>query len=65
MPAVYQKLKSHFVTQMTTHCFSMMAHDHGHKQLNAVLKGDNRIIGFTENELALKQWFITGQDHTC
>ena len=43
----------------------MMAHDHGHEQFNAVLKGDSGIIGFTENELVLKQWFISGQDHTC
>ena len=34
----------------------MMAHDHGHEQFNDVLKGDSGIIGFTENELALKQF---------
>ena len=65
MPTVYQEIKSRFVTQKTTHCFSMMTHDHGHEQFNAVLKGDSGIIGFIENELALKQWFIAGQDHTC
>ena len=47
LQAVYQELKEdHLLTKKTTHCFSMMAHDHGHEQLNAVLKGNNGIIDF-------------------
>ena len=40
----------------------MMAHDHVHEQLNAVLKGDGGIIGITENETALKRWLIAGPE---
>ncbi|XP_046379912.2 uncharacterized protein LOC124151470 [Haliotis rufescens] len=48
--------------QKTTHRFSMMALDHVHKQLNAVLKGDGGIIGITENEAALRRWMIAGPE---
>lgn len=62
-PTVYQEFREgKFVTQKTTHCFSMMAHDHVHEQLNAVLKGDGGIIGITENESALKRWLIAGPE---
>ena len=62
-PAVYQEFRQgNFVTQKTIHCFSMMAHDHVHEQLNAVLKGDGGIIGITENESALKRWLIAGPE---
>lgn len=51
-----------FVTQKTSHRFSMMAHDHMHEQLNTVLKGDGGIIGITENDAALKRWMISGPE---
>ena len=52
--------KSHFVTQKTSYCFSMIAYDHGNEQLNAVLKEDVGIIGITKNESTFKQWLIAG-----
>ncbi|XP_014671080.1 PREDICTED: uncharacterized protein LOC106811872 [Priapulus caudatus] len=55
-------MKGHFVTQKTTHRFSMMAHDHVHEQLNAVVKGDGGVIGITENESALRRWMIAGPE---
>ena len=65
-PGVYKEFREgQFVTQKTTHCFSMIAHDHVHEQLNAVQKGDGGIIGITENESALKMvdcWSRDGKD---
>jgi len=40
----------------------MMAHDQIHEQLNALVKGDGRIIGITENESAMQHWMISGPD---
>ena len=62
-PTVWNEfLKGHFVSQKTLHKFSMMAHDQIHEQLNALVKGDGRIIGITENESAMQHWMISGPD---
>ena len=56
-PAVYDKfVKGNFVTQKSQHKFSALAHDHVHKQLNAMVKADGGVIGITVNEAALKRW---------
>ena len=63
-PTVWnESLKGHFVTQKkSSHKFSMMAHDHIHEQLNAVVKGDGGIIEITENESTLWCWMIAGPE---
>ena len=62
-PKVWEEFRRGlFVTQKTSHKFSMMAHDQIHEQLNAVLKGDGGIIGITENESALRRWMIAGPE---
>ena len=62
-PKVWNEfLKGHFVTQKTSHKFSMMAHDQIHEQLNAIVKGDGGVIGVTENEAALRCWMIAGPE---
>jgi len=62
-PTVWNEfLKGHFVTQKTSHKFSMMAHDQIHEQLNALVKGDGGIVGITENESALRRWMIAGPE---
>ena len=43
-----------FVPQKSRKKFSSLAHDQGHEQLNAMLKGDGGAIDLTENEAALK-----------
>ena len=62
-PDLWQELvNGHFVTQKTNNLFSMMAHDHVHEQLNAVVKGDGGIIGITENEPALRRFMVAGPE---
>ena len=52
-------LEGHFVTWKNLHRFSEMAHNQIHEQLNAVVKGNNGVIGITEYESALRCWMIT------
>ena len=50
-PTVWnQFLKGHLISQRASHKFSMVAHDHIHEQLDAIVKGDGGVIGITENE---------------
>ena len=63
--AIYaQFLSGNFVTQKSNHKFSALAHDQVHEQLNAMVKGDDGVIGITENEAALKRWMVAGPETT-
>ena len=62
-PSVFQEfLGGNFVTQKSSRKCSQMAHDQVHKQLNAMVKGDGRVIGLTENEPAMKKWMVAGPE---
>ena len=43
------------------HKFSTLAHDQVREQLNAILKGDDGIIGIIVNDAVLGRWMIAGQ----
>ena len=56
-------LRGNFVTQKKTkRKFSGMAHDQVHEQLNAMVEGDGRVIGITENDEALRRWSVAGPE---
>ena len=54
--------EGNFVTQKTTHKFSVLAHDQVHEQLNAMVKGRGGVIGVTEKEAALTGWMVAGPE---
>jgi len=45
-----------FVVHKTKKCFSSVALDHGHEQVNAGDKGERGAVVLTENPAALKPW---------
>ena len=55
-------LTGSFVIQKTRRKFSSLAHEQVHEQLNAIVKGDDGIIGLTENEAALTRWTVSGPE---
>ncbi|KAJ8051168.1 hypothetical protein HOLleu_04633 [Holothuria leucospilota] len=55
-------VKGNFVTQKSSHKFSALAHDEIHEQQNAIVKGNGRVIGITENEAALRRWMVAGSE---
>ena len=56
----YYNLNGNFVTQKSSHEFSVLAHDQIHDQ--AMVKGDGGVIGITENEIAWKGWMVAGPE---
>lgn len=49
-----------FVVQKTKKCFSSMALDRGHEQVNAGVKEEGGAVGLAENPTALRRWMVTG-----
>ena len=54
--------KGMFTVQKTNHVFSCIATDHTHKQRNAIIKGDGRVVGIIDNPSALHRWMIAGPE---
>ena len=62
-PSVYvQFLAGNFTVKKTTHAFSAIAIDQAHKQNNALVKGDGKAVGLTENPAALHRWMASGPE---
>ena len=58
-PDVFREFSAgKFVIQKTGNNFSGLAFDHGHEQVNAVIKGDGGAVGLTEDEDALRRWML-------
>ena len=50
VPSVYEEFnKGNFDVQKSADVFSTMAMDQAHEQMNGLLKGDDGVIGFTDN----------------
>jgi hypothetical protein len=62
-PDTYSEfVQDKFTVHKTANRFSAIATDHVHEQLTAVIKGDNGIIGLTENDSALRRWITAGPE---
>jgi len=62
-PTVYQHFcAGRFVAHKTNRPFSGMALDQAHEQLNALVKGDGRAVGLTEDPSALRRWMVAGPE---
>ena len=60
-PEVFREFSSgSFVVHKTKTMFSAIALDHGHEQVNAVVKEEGSAVGLTENPSALRRWMIAG-----
>ena len=62
-PNVFDEFcRGHFVVNKTKRNFSLIALDHNHEQMNAIIKGEGGAVGLTEDPLALKRWMISGPE---
>ena len=57
-----QFCKGSFVVHKTKRCFSSVALDHAHEQVNAGFKGEGGAMGLTENPAALRRWMVAGPE---
>lgn len=64
MPESVKKefLKGNFTVSKKKNCFSNMALDQNHEQMNAIIKGDGGAVGLTGNPNALKRWILAGPE---
>lgn len=58
-PDIYQEFeKGNFAIRKTESKFSNIAIDQAHEKNNAIVKGDGRAIGLTEDPAALRRWMV-------
>ena len=59
-PTIYEAFMTNgsFVVCRTKNSFSAMGIDQRHEQLNKDVKGDDGIIGLTEDEEKLRRWMV-------
>ena len=57
-----QFCKGSFVVHKTKRCYSSIALDHAHEQVNGGVKGEGGAVGLTENPAALRTWMVAGPE---
>jgi len=62
-PDVFRAFKrGAFTAKKTGRPFSAISLEQAHEQINALVKGDGRAVGLTENPGALRRWTVAGPE---
>ena len=59
MPAHHSAVAASFAVHKTKKCFSSIALDRAHEEVNAEVKGEGA-LGLTENPIAPRRWMLAG-----